>query len=69
MVDTTPLVDSGKEEKVGHKYCGTLTLLYSYSSPLFTCYTLIAAQQLFDDIDLIFISTSQAAAAILEGLF
>ncbi|KAL7493962.1 hypothetical protein ACHAWT_002748 [Skeletonema menzelii] len=22
MVDTTPLVDSGKEEKIGHKYCG-----------------------------------------------
>jgi len=57
MVDTTPLVDSsGKEEKIGHKFCGTLTLLYSYSSPLLTCYT-NNAQQLLDDIDLIFIST------------
>ena len=43
--------------KIGHKFCGTLTLLYSYFSPLFTCFTLTAAQQLLDDIDLIFIST------------
>jgi hypothetical protein len=57
MVDTTPLVDSGKEEKVGHKYCGTLTLLYSLFSLAYIMLYTNSAQQLLDDIDLIFAST------------